>query len=206
MAVRLGGPEQRVTSLSDVLSRLREHYLEHLRSGIVEARREQSNGQVEVLLEIGQGRLPPPYSLYRIDFLAGTPDDPKLTDFNRDAYLDFEPLQFSVRDLRAVLHPLYWNSVEFRAVGAPSSWERLEEWIRQAIDIDEHEIAGIDGFSGVVHSVTQPVLGDGKWTISVDFGSAEIDSFLGLVQVMCDLGVRQLAVGSFSMIDSSGLD
>jgi hypothetical protein len=36
------------------------------------------------------------------------------------------------------------------------------------LDADEHNVAGTDGLSGVIHNVTEPKLGQDSWTISVD--------------------------------------
>ncbi|QQR75457.1 MAG: hypothetical protein IPJ17_07755 [Holophagales bacterium] len=186
--------------VTELLTRLRNHYLDHLRSGIAEARRQESDGQPEVLLEIGQGRIPRPYSLYRIDLLAGTAEDPKLTDFNPDSYLSFEPVKFEVGRLRAVLHPLHWNGVEFRGIGLPATWAPLQDWVLNEIDVNDEKPPGHDGLSGVIHGVTQPALAVDSWSLSIDFGSAPVGSLVGLVELLAGLDVRELDIGSFSMI------
>lgn len=184
-----------------LVSRIRLHYLEQLRAAIKVAGVEQRAGVAEVLLELGGGSTPAPYSLYRVDFVSGEPSRPSFVEFNTDSYLRFDPIEFSVRGLPCVLCPLYWNAIEFRVSGLPSNWSAIEQWIRRAID--EHDELGVDaeGLAGVIHNATKPTLDDESWQTSLDFGSAPTEYLWDFLDLLRQLGCRRVEMGSFSMID-----
>jgi len=93
--------------------------------------------------------------------------------------------------------------MEFRIFGDITSWSALETWIRKWVDIeDERYVQGKD-YQYVVHSVSEPKKETGYWLISIDMGSAGLESIHELFMVFEKLGVKKVEIGSFSMINQN---
>src|SRR5690349_803517 len=111
-------------NVEEVVSLARGHYVQGLRESIARLKEVEGTSAAELLVEVGEGRHPRPYSLYRLDFISGGNDAPKITEFNRDSFLEFIPFNFSIGRLSCTLHPFHWNGVEIKATGLPSDWSQ----------------------------------------------------------------------------------
>jgi hypothetical protein len=186
--------------VEDVVAKVRDHYVDGLRSSIARLKQTASDAVPELMLELGEGRRPRPYSLFRTDLISGGSQKPKITEFNQDSFLDFDPINFSLGHLSCRLHPFYWNGVEIKAIGLPTDWSRFECWVREWIDEADDRESDLDGLAAVIHSVMKPEIEGDHWTTSIDFGSASPETFWNLLELLESLGVRSVELGSFSMM------
>jgi hypothetical protein len=52
----------------------------------------------------------------------------------------------------------------------------------------------------VIHNVTRPQQNNGEWQFSVDFGTANENALIALIQAIDELGISRVRIGSFEMI------
>jgi|GEM_PF-1639010 len=71
----------------------------------------------------------------------------------------------------------------------------LQDWTVAALDVQNVNTPGADGLRGVVHYVGEPRREAGGWLLEIDFGSAPLAVFDGLLQRLIDLGATRLQVG-----------
>lgn len=189
-----------MSDIDSVLEQVREHYLS---AYVIEARNYKSkyeSSSPEVLLEIG-GRedKPYPYRLYRMDLMSGAVEPPNMTDFNNDSHLTFEPIAFTVEDkLSVTLSSFSWNAVEFESGCYDLESDLISSWALKWLNVEETNSTDENGFGGYIHSISYPEKNEDKCTFSVDFGSANIDSFYELINVFLELGIKDLAIHSNS--------
>lgn len=187
--------------VQEVLQSIRDHYFE----GFVEAAKvlESSGGGFasEVLIELNSEDRVPPYSLWRVDMLSGPKENPKVTEFNHDNYLRFEPILFSFGDLDVNLFPCYWNGIEFRVKGPlPPLESEFYGWLERRLDPTDSRYDESSAFTGLIHSVLAPSPSADGWETSVDFGTSQPKSVFALLHALSTLPASHVDVGSFSMI------
>ncbi len=69
------------------------------------------------------------------------------------------------------------------------------------IDLDDKKIVTADGYQNVIHSVTFPEEENGKWTISIDFGTSPIDAFKELLTTLSGQGIKMIEVHSKTFLN-----
>ena len=181
-----------------VLDHVRDHYLTGYIQRIAEYKKEFDPSSPEVLLEVG-GREDQhlPYRLYRVDLASGAVEPPNLTEFNHDSHLSFKPIDFKINNkLSGSLNAISWNGVEFDTICFDPNAKLLSDWALKWIDIEESHTQNKYDLGGYVHSITYPKKTGEKCTFSVDFGSAEKESFYELMDVFIALEITELTVHS----------
>jgi hypothetical protein len=183
--------------IKEILGRQRELYLNDL----LDFYKEKTSGVREVMLELNNDEPIRQFKLYRLDHYDQVDGEPMPTELNSDKYLDFEPIEYNYGELIIELNPFYWNGCEFILKTNSSENEWLIEWTKKWIDEADEKHEGSDGLTGVIHSVTKPELSADTFSFSVDFGSADIEAFLDLINEIYLQEIKSLRIGSFSMID-----
>ena len=84
------------------------------------------------------------------------------------------------------------NGCEFTLDKKPNI--TYDNWAKKWIDIDDKKYVAGQGFQNVIHSVTFPVEDNGKWTTSIDFGSAPIEAFKDLIKTLRGQGIKEVEV------------
>ena len=125
-----------------------------------------------------------------VDFVAndGQPDPQFI---NSDTYLKFAPdIHAGIGGMDVHIAPFQWDEAGFKFDIKSLNADLFDEWFRSWFDIDgERETTEIVG--NIIHSA---LLLDGQMTI--DFGTAEVDAFWHLLQILSRSGVRSLAIGT----------
>ena len=185
--------------LKEILIRQRELYLNDL----LDFYKKKTSGVREVMLELNNDEPIRQFRLYRLDHYDHFDGEAKPTEFNSDKYLDFESIKYNYGELRIELNPFYWNGCEFVLKMSSSENEWLIEWTKKWIDEAGEKQEGSDGLTGVIHSVTKPELIADTFSFSVDFGSADIEAFIDLINEIYLQNTKSLRIGSFTMINKS---
>ncbi len=185
--------------IKEILGRQRELYLNDL----LDFYKEKTSGVKEVMLELNNDEPIRQFKLYRLDHYDKINNESKPTELNSDKYLDFDPIEYNYGDMKIELTPFYWNGCEFILNSIPTDHKWLIEWTTKWIDEEDNNKEDSKGLSGVIHSVTRPEQSTDSYSFSVDFGSADIEAFLDLINEIYSQDITDLKIGSFSMIDKS---
>jgi hypothetical protein len=185
--------------IQEIIGRQRELYLRDL----LDFYKGKSGGVREIMLELNNDEPIRQFKLYRLDHYDQVEGVSKPTELNSDKYLDFEPIEYKYEDLNVELNPFYWNGCEFvlDSNSIDSMW--LIEWTKKWIDENDEKQENADGLTGVIHNVSRPTRCKDTFSFTIDFGSAETESFIDLINEIYLQDVKFVRVGSFSMMNPS---
>ncbi|MER8862518.1 hypothetical protein NKI19_02200 [Mesorhizobium sp. M0751] len=129
-------------------------------------------------------------NLIAVDFV-GNDGQPNPQFINSETYVKFSPdIHAGIGGVDVLVSPFKWDEVHFKFPVNELDGDLFDEWFRGWFDIDgERETSETVG--NIIHSVQ---LLDGQLTI--DFGTAEVDAFWHLLQILSRSGVRSLAIGT----------
>lgn len=175
----------------------RESYLVLYLRAIAEARRDHDVTVPEVKVETTQEKLRKPYRYYTLDIFCRRGDKSGPIEVNVAAASAFPQVRENWQGLDVTLHPFVWNGLEFRLDGDLADDAALVAWMDRWMDIGDKKPKDANGLSEIVHNVTQPERTQGGWSFSVDFGSAPLDAFVELIEVVRASGTKKLELGSF---------
>lgn len=150
-----------------------------------------SNGDV-----VTEGELAVPS---RVDLLVisdGAASDSILID--TDGILSFEPIAFDwpENDLNVDLHPFQWNWMQVRIFGLKTNtdWAPIRDWFIgwfQENDPADGELLG------GVHWLSDPEYGDDYSQLSIDLGTAPVESFEELLDAIGQMRATRVQIGQF---------
>jgi hypothetical protein len=150
-----------------------------------------SNGDV-----VTEGELAVPS---RVDLLVisdGAVSDSILID--TDGILSFEPIAFDwpENDLNVDLHPFQWNWMQVRIFGLKTNtdWAPIRDWFIgwfQENDPADGELLG------GVHWLSDPEYGDDYSQLSIDLGTAPVESFEELLDAIGQMRATRVQIGQF---------
>jgi hypothetical protein len=188
---------KRQRSIMQRLDAEREHYLSVYLRGIFEARDKHDEAVPEVKVKTTKEKLRKPYRYYTLDIFCRRGDKSGPIEVNLAAAGAFRPVSENWRGLDVTLHPFVWNGLEFRLDGDLADEAGLLAWMDRWMDIAEKKPKDENRLSQIVHNVTQPERTQTGWSFSVDFGSAPLDAFVELIEVVRASGTKRLELGSF---------
>ena len=150
-----------------------------------------SNGDVVI-----EGELAVPS---RVDLLVisdGAVSDSILID--TDGMVSFEPIAFDwpENNLNVDLHPFQWNWMQVRIFGLKTNadWAPIRDWFIgwfQENDPADGELLG------GVHWLSDPEYGDDYSQLSIDLGTAPVESFEELLDAIGQMGATRVQIGQF---------
>ena len=150
-----------------------------------------SNGDVVI-----EGELAVPS---RVDLLVisdGAVSDSILID--TDGMVSFEPIAFDwpENNLNVDLHPFQWNWMQVRIFGLKTNtdWAPIRDWFIgwfQENDPTDGELLG------GVHWLSDPEYGDDYSQLSIDLGTAPVESFEELLDAIGQMGATRVQIGQF---------
>jgi hypothetical protein len=166
-----------VEDVEDLIQRVRKHYLDQFRKFVAAQHETTKTGSPELKLQ-----LKGPTSLYRdmycIDFVKN-PDKPALLELQPARYLGFAPVTWTFGRMEAQIVGLRWNEVHIAHDKPDLQPACLLDWFDTWFDPDDKRHDATTELSGIIHSLAI----EGR-TISVDFGSAPVDAFWSLLEVL----------------------
>ncbi|MFO1066666.1 MAG: hypothetical protein U0892_22630 [Pirellulales bacterium] len=115
-----------------------------------------------------------------------------------DGMLSFESIAFEwpQNNLNVELHPFQWNWMQLRIFGLKSNadWSPIRDWF---IDwLQEHDPAD-DELLGGVHFLSDPDNSDDYSQMSLDLGTAPVESFEELLDAIGQMGATRVQIGQF---------
>ncbi|HTF16770.1 MAG TPA: hypothetical protein VK658_01790 [Chryseolinea sp.] len=182
--------------IREIIERQREAYLKQL----TKFYSERTTGAKEILLELNGDEKERIFKLYRLDYYEQVDGQGKPTELGADTYLNHEPTNYKFGQLSIELNPFFWHGCDFAFKQELTDVDWLKNWTRKWIDEEDKKPTDTNGLSGVIHNVTRLTSTTNNETkFSVDFGSADVDSVVGLIETIEKQGIRELKIG-FEMI------
>ncbi len=167
----------------------RDAYVGFYREKLRELKQAHSDCVAELLVLPNGAQNPEPYSLIRIDALYGPKESPNVFRFALPLALSRDLSEAEHDEMRVTVASLSWEHLTFTFQAAGFQLAGLREWLSRWID--DKEVRQVDdlGLAGVLHAIAWDSSDTGKWTITVDFGTAPISCALELLQELQRQGV-----------------
>jgi hypothetical protein len=117
--------------------------------------------------------------------------------------LSFEPFSFEWdQKLVVTLSPFQWDLCEVRIFGLSGNadWTPVTDWFMSSFD--EPPSAESDKeFLDVVHFMSDPEFDGDCYSITLDLGSAPVETFESLLDALVLVGAKSVEIGKFSVIE-----
>ena len=182
--------------LKEIIQRQRETYLRQL----TEFYKIRTTGAKELLLELNGEEQERIFKLYRLDYYEQVDGQSHPTELAPDTYVSHPPIDYTLGQMNIELNPFYWHGCDFVLDKMTNEIEWLKDWTKKWIDDEDKMPINSSGFSNVIHNVTRPTKNENGIKFSVDFGTADVDCFLDLIQQIEKQGIDNLKIGSFEII------
>ncbi len=109
---------------------------------------------------------------------------------------EFLPLFETWRNIEIVLFPFVWHSMEFNITGPEPSIDQLQNWFTRWFDPKSRKRPDENGLHGVIHTMTPPLILEGGWQVTIDFGTAELDAFQAFFKQCRFSGAKKIEISS----------
>lgn len=188
-----------MTDVQRFIGRIRNHYLMGLCKEIATYNKTFHQTRSEILVELDKVEYQPAvYHIHRVDISSNSNSYTDFTEFKSADNIYFRPTKLSLNNqMKISLEPFVWNEVDLECslfdVGAPLLQKWASYWLH------DHKRRNDFGLTDCVHGLTFPQQEGGYCHFKVDFGSADVQSFVELLQVLQRLGVRRTRVYSRSL-------
>lgn len=194
-------------TFAGLLSTVRSHYVEFLRSVVREKRNSkvlgltQPNAVVGLQLAVGDGSNPHQsrFNLpFRVDVMTESAKAPRIFKVEHDKRVAFDlivadfPGGFAVK-----VEPFSWDACDVLAEGDLEDWSLPLEWFERWFDRGDDKPADADDIAPVIHEMTEPEATSLGTAFTVDFGAAPIDAFIDLMLTLHRKGMTNIRVGAF---------
>lgn len=113
---------------------------------------------------------------------------------------DFTPMTENWQGVEVVLSPFVWHSMEFSVTGPEPSITQMQNWFARWFDPKNRNPADKHGLRNVVHMMTEPKMLGNYWTVTIDFGSADIEAFHAFFKQLKFSGAEKVEISSAKYI------
>lgn len=172
----------------------RDAYLRFFREKLEEMKLAHPDCVAELLVEPNGAANPRPFSLVRLDAIHGPTSAPQVSRiaFSCDAGRPRVSLQHS--GVAVELGGVSWEEVSISFEAAQFDLSRLGGWLSRSIDEADEGRADEPGLLGVIHSISWDSSPNGRWKISIDFGSAPVNCALEFIEEIQRQGVEACVI------------
>lgn len=175
---------------SELISQVREHYLEQFVGFIAKQRERWPNGHAEVKFELsGESELF--RKLYCTDFAANDGHDAIVREMFPDRILTFEPFSFEVRSVPVSIERLVWDDVQLHHNAASLGLSALDRWFDCWFDIEDARLDPASEIAEIVHSLS---IKGGR--LDIDFGTATAEALWDILDLVAASGATTIQVTS----------
>ena len=172
--------------LQRYITNIRNHYLNIYLDAITSFKKQHEQTEVEALANVlGVEGRPEIFRWRRFDLVDQAPEPPQVANFNPATHINFEPQSMVwQKKLKVRLEPIAWNDVGFECTGLNMNKSQLAHWAERWMDPENKRPVDNHGLGGRIHAVTFPNKKVNRLEFFVDFGSAPIQAFQELLQVL----------------------
>lgn len=179
---------------------VRTRYLDFYRKNLVELKSTQPTCAYELLVKPNNAANPEPFSLLRLDAVYQEAGEFKVVRVAMDQEAPSSGPAFDIAGLAVSTGTLSWESTTLSFRSSKFGVGLLQAWLSKWIDDSEIRKPDDSGLSGVIHSIgwnhADPETG--AWEITIDFGSAPVQSLLELLELLNSWGAREIYLDSRS--------
>lgn len=175
-------------TLSGLITAERQRYYDIFIEMIETLKEGKSTFATELAIQSDDEEIPAPFNIMRVDFFYKNENqEDSMSEIRPNENPDFEPLEFQLGDLLVNMNPFCWNSCEITAESI--DMDALAQWLIKWLRIDEEEE---DQLAEAVHSCSYPQETENGYTFTIDFGTAPIDAFIDLLQLLIDSDCKEI--------------
>jgi hypothetical protein len=158
----------------------RNRYIEFFKKGIEQLKKDKNQYAIELLIESNSDTLKLPFKLIRLDFIYKDEQNAdRLLSLQLDSIQDYQPIIETIKNTSFEIFPFCWDNCKIITEKIDTS--KLIPWIETWIDIESSRYTD---FSNSIHNCTMIQNIEGKDEIVVDFGTAPIESFTDLMELL----------------------
>lgn len=189
--------------LSELLDRIRSHFVERLMEAIEQQRSDDEVTIVhEPALRDGKGKIVSAGSLdtpSRIDIVK-VKDGEVIDSLNVDTedMLSFEPFEFTwpTNELEVAVEPFQWNWLQVQTTADPSGddWRVLNEWFMKWFGEND---PAMDQLAGAVHFMDDPAIDGSSIQLTIDMGTSPVEALEELLDALGTFGANEARIGQF---------
>lgn len=170
---------------TELTSQVRDHYVAQFQAFIESQERADRAGGAEVKLQLQGGGLF--RHLMCVDFVATAEN--QVVEFQPDKYLRFDAFSGAYGNARLSMEQLRWNDVLIAHDLPAPPQSALESWFQRWFDPDDTRHDPNAAVGNVIHSLLiEPGV------VSVDFGTAPVEAFWELLDLLEEAGAKKLRV------------
>jgi hypothetical protein len=176
-------PTPRPTSeLRDHLEGTRGAYLERFLKRVGRTRAVADAPMVEALIEVPDEAEPDQlFRLMRADLLVIGAEEATVDSI--EGPYAIEDLLFDFDGVPVQIHDLAWENVLLAVRGGTPNIDYIRAWGALWMDVQDERAIDATGLRHVLHRFSRPHITGEGWSISVDFGSADVDAFIELLEI-----------------------
>ncbi len=158
----------------------RNRYLDFFKHDIEEFKKDKNRYGVELLIETNGEDLKHPFNLIRVDFIYKDEKNvDRIISLELDSYQHYEVITKTINNARIEIFPFCWNNCRFITDKIEASI--LIPWVEKWIDIEDSRYSD---YSNSIHNCSMVEKSDNADEITVDFGTAPIDSMTELINLL----------------------
>ncbi|MDZ7925097.1 MAG: hypothetical protein U5M23_13835 [Marinagarivorans sp.] len=187
--------------LQRYITNIRNHYLNIYMDAIKTFKAQHEQTEVEALGSMnGIEDRPEIFRWRRFDLVTHATQPPRMANFRPDTHVNFEPQSYVwQRKMKVRLEPIAWNDVSFECTDFNLQKSQLEHWAVRWMDPNNQRPVDNHGMGNRIHAVTFPERKVNRTEFFVDFGSAPIQAFQELLQVLMLAGTKKVRIRTHSL-------
>jgi hypothetical protein len=177
-----------MTDIYALIEQVRGSYLTDFRSFVERQHQACKTGAAEVKMQLsGQSKL---FSrFYCVDFVNNDDGEPDAIEFVFDQYFSFTGLRGDLGDLSVTFTSMRWNDVIIAHDLDEIPADTLAAWFDEWFDPTDERHDSSAEFSNNIHSLlVEPRM------LKVDFGTAPVEAFWELINLLDELGTRDATI------------
>lgn len=182
--------------LQRYITNIRNHYLNTYLDAIAAFKARHEQAEIEAIANVpGIEGQPEIYRWRRFDMVDQTPEPPRIANFTPDTHVNFEP-QSSLwqKKMKIRFEPIAWNDAGFECIGLSMQKAQLVQWAERWMDPNSQRPVDNHGLGGRIHAITFPAKKVNRLEFFVDFGSAPVQAFQELLQVLMLAGTKKVRI------------
>lgn len=182
--------------LERYITNIRNHYLNVYLDAIAAFKKQHSQAEIEAIANVkGIEGQPEIFRWRRFDMVDPSVQPPQIANFNPDTHVNFEPQSSTwQKKMKVRLEPIAWNDVGFECTDLNMKKSQLVQWAERWMDPNNTRPVDNHGLGGRVHALTFPAKKVNRLEFFVDFGSAPVQAFQELLQVLMLAGTKKVRI------------
>jgi hypothetical protein len=166
--------------VKETINNERNRYLEFFKREIEQLKKVKNQFAIELLIESNSDTLIGPYKLIRLDFIYKDEQNAdRILSLQLDSIQEYQPIIETIKNTSFEIFPFCWDNCEILTERIDNN--KLIPWIEKWIDLEDSRYTD---FSNSIHNCTMIQNIEGKDKVVIDFGTAPIESFTDLMELL----------------------